>query len=277
MKVNLLAQGLSATTGKQAALESDHLPPQSNPKDLDRRVDLLRRLDQLSKSHNRLSNRPISTAVHRKVSQIPRYVFTGDQVGDSEIRFGVFAGLRPDDNAGPKAVAAFIGDLVAFPSLGSAFRVYAYPTVNSSGFESEAPLAQSGRFLIDQSGRMTNSSEAYLIERELSVVQFHGLVVIHVVDNINAIQVGVSGADSHKTLLPPIVFALESALPAVEPLVVSSSWSLTADVDLKRRPFELVLRIPSFGSENLYSIALRVALHTAIDRYRSYLAYANNI
>jgi hypothetical protein len=102
-------------------------------------------------------------------------------------------------------------------------------------------------------------------------------VVIHEVDHLDSVQVGISGADSHQTLVPPILFALESALPRVERWVVSSSWSLTADVELKRRPFELILRIPTLGSDHLYSIGLRVALHTAIDRYRAYLAYANNI
>ena len=42
-------------------------------------------------------------------------------------------------------------------------------------------------------------------------------------------------------------------------------------------PFELALRIPRSGWHGLYSIGLRIALHSAVEQYRSYLAQANNI
>jgi hypothetical protein len=45
--------------------------------------------------------------------EIPRYIFVGDQPGESEIRLGIFAGLRGEDNVGAKAIVEFIDDLVA--------------------------------------------------------------------------------------------------------------------------------------------------------------------
>jgi hypothetical protein len=105
-----------------------------------RTVKLLDRLDHLSQTRENLQWTPISKPAHHRLPQIPRYVFVGDQPDESEIRLGIFAGLRGDDDAGPKAVADFIDDLVAFPLLGSAFRIYAYPIVNPVSIETEMPL-----------------------------------------------------------------------------------------------------------------------------------------
>ena len=195
--------------------------------------------------------------------------------GESESRLGIFAGLRGDDIAGPKAIADFIDDLVAFPSLGSAFRIYAYPIVNPS-FETEARFIQLGRNVINENGRKMKSLEAYLIERELFVVQFQGLIVIHISDEIKGLQAVVYGANLHDTGSSD-PFSVRSLLPTNEHSVLESSWSLTAGASLKQRPFELTLCIPSSGWQSLYAVGLRIALHTAVDRYRSYLAETNDI
>jgi len=283
MKSNLRAQERPRQERSETPLKSYYSPPilgaaaLKHPKSGSRTVKVLRRLDQLSQTREHLYSTPISTAAHHKLSQIPRYVFVGDQPGESQIRLGIFAGLRGDDNAGPKAIAAFIDDLVVFPYLGRAFRIYAYPIVNPVSFETETPFTQSGCNLINEIGRKVKSPEAYLIERELFVVQFQGLIVIHTAEEIEGLQAGVYGANLHDTLVSPILSSLRSFFPTAEHSVVDSSWSLTADAGLKQRPFELTLRIPSSGWQTLYSIGLRIALHTAVDRYRSYLAQANNI
>ena len=95
-----------------------------------RAAKLLGHLDLLSQRRGRLYSSPISAPPHYKSPEIPRYIFVGDQPGESEIRLGIFAGLRGDDNVGAQAIVEFIDDLVAMPSLGSAFRIYAYPSAN---------------------------------------------------------------------------------------------------------------------------------------------------
>jgi murein peptide amidase A len=239
---------------------------------------LLRRLDQLSQTGAHLHNTPIPTPEHDKLPQIPRYVFVGDQPGESEIRLGIFAGLRPDDKAGPQAVADFIEDLVNFPSLGNAYRIYAYPMANPIGFETPRPSKRhQGRGHHPEVGPKVKSPEVHLIEREQFVVQFQGLIVIHTADEIEGLEAAVYGANLQDALVSPILSTLRPLLPTTEPSVPDPSWSITADADLKQRPFELTLRLPSSGWQTLYSIGLRIALHTAVDRYRSFLAQANNI
>jgi murein peptide amidase A len=238
---------------------------------------LLRRLDQLSQTGARLHSTPISTPEHDKLPQISRYVFVGDQPGESEIRLGVFAGLRPEDKAGPQAVADFIEDLVTSPSLGNAYRLYAYPIANPIGFETPRPCKRQGRSHNPEAGLKVKSPEVHLIEREQFVVQFQGLIIIHTADEIEGLQAAVYGANLQDALVSPILSSLRPLLPITEFSVPDPAWSLTADVGLKQRPFELALRLPSSGWQTLYSIGLRIALHTAVDRYRSYLAQANNI
>jgi hypothetical protein len=253
------------------------VPTLNRPRSGSRTVKLLDRLDHLSQTREHLHRTPISTPAYHRLPQIPRYVFVGDQPGESEIRLGIFAGLREDDDAGPKAVADFLADLVTFPLLGSAFRIYSYPIVNPVSTETEVPLKQVNRNSTDKTGRKLKPRVAHLIERELFVVQFQGLIVIDTAAEIEGLQAAVHGANLHDVLVSPILSSLRSLVPTTEDPVLDPSLSLTADAALKQKPFELTLRIPSSGSQPLYSIGLRIALHTVLDHYRSYLAQANNI
>jgi hypothetical protein len=233
---------------------------------------LLGHLDRLSQPRGPLYSSPISAPPHYKLPEIPRYIFVGDQPGESEIRLGIFAGLRGEDHVGAKAIVEFIDDLVAMPSLGSAFRIYAYPTVN--------PLTGAAGTRMDRSivhEGSTSGKEAYLIEREVFVVQFHGIVVIHTTEEGEGLQAAVYGSNLRAALVSPILSSLRPLFPTTELPLLGSSSSLTADAVLKQRPFELALRVPRSGWPGLYSIGLRIALHTAIEQYRSYLAQANNI
>ena len=237
---------------------------------------LLGHLDQLSKPRVRLYSSPISASPHYGLPQIPRYIFLGDQPGESEIRLGIFAGLRGEDNVGAKAIVEFIDDLVAIPSLGSAFRIYAYPMANPLSYTTGAPRKQTDRSFANETGRKVKFPEA-LIEREMFVVQFHGLVVIHTTDEPEGLQAAVYGANLREALVFPILSSLRLLFPTTELPALDSSFSLTADAVLNQRPFELALRIPRSGWHGLYSVGLRIALHSAVEQYRSYLAQANNI
>jgi hypothetical protein len=161
--------------------------------------------------------------------------------------------------------------------LGSAFRIYAYPIVNPVSIETEMPLKQVDPNSSNKTGRKPKSPLAYLVERELFVVQFQGLIVIHTTDEIEGLQAAVYGANLHDVLVSPILSSVRSLIPTTEEPDLDASLPLTADADLKQRPFELTLRVPSSGWQPLYSIGLRIALHTVLDHYRSHLEQANNI
>jgi murein peptide amidase A len=240
-------------------------------------ANLLGRLDQLSQKRKHLYSSPISIPSRHKVAKIPRYIFIGDQPGESAIRLGVLAGLRGDGLAGSQAIVQFIEDLVTFPSLGSGFRIYAYPMMNPPGFDTAAPSKQTDQSPIYEPGTQPKFPEEYLIKRETFVVQFHGLIFIHSANEEEGLRAGVYGANLREALVSPILSSVQSIISTAELSAPNSPLSLTADAALKQKPFELALSIPRSGWQSLYSIALRIALHTLVEQYRTYLAQANNI
>jgi len=240
-------------------------------------ANLLGRLDQVSQKGKHLHSSPISTPSRHQVTKIPRYIFIGDQPGESAIRLGIFAGLRGDGIAGSQAIVQFIDDLVTFPSLGSAFRIYAYPMMIPAGLATAPPPKQKDESPTHEPGPQLKFPEAYLIKREIFVVQFHGLVFIDSANEQEGLRAGISGANLREALVSPILSSLQSIIPTAELSAPASSLSLAGDAALKQRPFELALSIPRSGWQSLYSIALRIALHTLVEQYRSYLAHANNI
>jgi len=279
-KFKLRAQGGLSQKRSQAP-PNGQSPPLSGSttlKDLQSRsqaAKLLGHLDRLSRARVRLYSSPVSAPPQYRLPEIPRYIFVGDQPGESEIRLGIFAGLHGEDKVGAKAIVEFIDDLVAMPSLGSAFRIYAYPKVPHS-YTPGTARKRTDRSVANETGRKVKLPEA-LIEREMFVVQFHGLVVIDTSDEPEGLQAAVYGANLHEALVSPILSSLRPLFPTAELPALDSSSSFTTDTVLKQRPFELALRIPRSGWHGLYSIGLRIALHSAVEQYRSYLAQANNI
>ena len=233
--------------------------------------EVLRGLDHLSRTGQHLYKTRILTGSRRTSSQISRYVFEGDLSRESPIRIGIFAGLSGNDKVGPRAVSTFLGDLVALPHLGNNLRIYAYPVVSSASFETGAPSPRPRQYIINQMGYQGSSSETYQIEREIFAIAFDGIISIHLEEEIKNFKISLSEARWHETMLSPILSSLQWFLPNVEDGGYDSRRSLTAGIRLKQRPFELILRVPSSGWSGLHAIGLRIALHTAVDCYRSYL------
>jgi hypothetical protein len=230
---------------------------------------VLRPLDQLSRTRDHFYSTRILTRGSRSPSQISRYVFEGEQLSESPIRIGIFAGLHGDDAVGPGAVSTFLTDLVALPHLGDGLRIYAYPIVSAVNFETATPSSRPSQYIINQMGHEMMSSETYQIEREIFAIAFDGIITISLEKEIENFQVGVSDPRLQEILVRPILSALEPFLPDIEDC--DPRRSLTGGIRLKQRPFELSLRVPSTGWSGLYALALEIALHTAVDCYRSYM------
>jgi hypothetical protein len=241
------------------------------PRSETRASKVLRSLDQLSQKRDHLYSTRIRTGGHRTSSQICRYVFEGDQLRGTPIRIGVFAGLRGDDSVGPGAVASFLEDLVALPQSGESLRIYAYPVVHAANFETATSSFRLSEYIINQIGCKVLSSESYQIEREIFAIAFDGIITIRLVDEIKNLKVGISDTLLHDVLVHPILSNLEPFLPTIEDCVCDSRRFLTAGNGLKRKPFELTFQVPSSGWSGLYSIGLRIALHTIVDCYRRYV------
>jgi hypothetical protein len=273
MKANLLTPESGSQKRSLPAPNANYLTPVATaqyPRSETPSAKVLRSLDQLSQKKEHLYSTRILTGGHRPSSQICRYVFAGDQLR-APIRIGIFAGLRGDDTVGPAAVATFLEDLVAIPQLGEGLRVYAYPVVHPGSFEPATASVRRSAYIIDQIGCRIFSSESYQIEREIFAIAFDGIITIRLEDEMKNLKVGISDARWHDVLVRPILSSLKPFLPNIEGCVGDFRRSLMVDNGLKRKPFELTLHVPSSGWSGLYSIGLRIALHTVVDCYRNYV------
>jgi hypothetical protein len=115
------------------------------------------------------------------------------------------------------------------------------------------------------------SSETYQIEREIFAIAFDAIITIRVEEEINNFKVGISDPHLYGAFVRPILSSLESVFPNIEDQDSGPRRSLTTGVGLKQRPLELILRVPASGWSGLYALGLRIALHTAVDSYRSFL------
>jgi hypothetical protein len=274
MKANLLIPEYGSQKRSLFTPNANHPVPSAvpqYPRSETRASKVLRSLDQLSQKRDHLYSTRILTGGHRTSSQISRYVFEGEQLRGTPIRIGVFAGLRGDDCVGPGAVASFLEDLVALPQMGESLRIYAYPVVHAANFETATSSFRLSEYIINQIGCKVLSSESYQIEREIFAIAFDGIITIRLVDETKNLKVGVSDTLLHDVLVRPILSNLEPFLPTIEGCVCDSRRFLTVGSGLKRKPFELTFQVPSSGWSGLYSIGLRIALHTIVDCYRRYV------
>ena len=274
MNANLVAPEFESRQRSRLTPNSNYLIPPAVPRYQRSESPVskvLQPLDQLSQTRQHLYATRILTGGRRASSQISRYVFEGDQLRESPIRIGIFAGLSGDDKVGPEAVSTFLADLVALPHLGNNLRIYAYPVVSAVSYERQTPSYRQSQYIINQIGCKMLSSETYQIEREIFAIAFDGIITIRVEEEISDFKVGISDPHLHGALVRPILSSLESVFPNIEDQDSGPRRSLTTGVGLKQRPLELILRVPASGWSGLYALGLRIALHTAVDSYRSFL------
>jgi len=65
--------------------------------------------------------------------ELPRYLFFGDQGGDTPIRVGIFAAIHGDEPEGARAIVHFVKLLEARPELVTGYCLYLYPVCNPTG------------------------------------------------------------------------------------------------------------------------------------------------
>jgi hypothetical protein len=131
--------------------------------------------------------------------------------------------------------------------------------------------------------------EVRLLESELAVHAFHGIVSLHTDDTSHGLYGFVSGATLTKHLLQPALAAAEQILPRNQDEVIDGFQArdgiitrgyegvLSAPPKVRPRPFEIVLETPQAAPQYLKETALVVALQTILTEYRKFIAYAPNL
>jgi hypothetical protein len=220
---------------------------------------------------------------------LPRYLFVGS-TGDAEaIRIGVFAGIHGDEPAGSFALLRFVRILIDQPEIARDYCLFLYPVCNPTGFATNARRNWNGKDLDREFWRNSLQPEMRLLESELWLHAFHGIISLHTDSASDGLYGYAHGALLTQHLLRPALAAASKFLPlnqadsidgfpARDGIILDSySGVLRAPPGVKPRPFEVILEAPHRAPLYLQETALAVALRTILDEYRKFIAYAQNL
>jgi hypothetical protein len=144
---------------------------------------------------------------------LPRVIFRGsNETGEPIIRLAIFAGIHGDEPAGVHAVVDLLRALEADPWVGRAYRIHIYPLCNPTGYEDGTRHSRGGLDLNRQFWQGSLEPEVGIIERELLLHKFHGIISLHSDDTSDGLYGFVRGATLTKHLLEPALAAAEAAL-----------------------------------------------------------------
>jgi murein peptide amidase A len=221
---------------------------------------------------------------------LPRVVFRGgNETGEPIIKLAIFAGIHGDEPAGVHAVVDLLRALEADPWVGRAYRIHIYPLCNPTGYEDGTRHSRSGLDLNREFWRGSLEPEVGIIERELLLHKFHGIISLHSDDTSDGLYGFVRGATLTKHLLEPALAAAEAALPVNQAAIIDGFHAvngiihtayngiLTAPPGTSPSPFEIILESPQHAPMDLQRKAFVLALTEILRHYRRLISYAADI
>ena len=189
---------------------------------------------------------------------IPRFVFLGPKGGD--------------EKEGAEIVASLFHDLAENEDLAKGYHIFAYPLCNPWAFATGSRLNKAGEDLTQHFWCGSKQVEAYYLERELGVRQFHGVISLHIHDG-EGFGYSLNGPPSsvlHEALA-------QSALAAIaaghDPSVVFTPPSFLSNTDeLRPLPFEINWSVPRSRVNAGVPFLLSM-----LDSYRAFMGWKLNI
>ena len=221
--------------------------------------------------------------------RLARYIFLGPAAGDEPIRLGFFASINGDEPEGARALVEFLLRLELEPERGRGYGIFVYPICNPTGFEDATRHTRRGCDLSLELWNGSKQPEAYYLERELGVLQFHGIVNLRSVADSNGIRARVPSGTLAKALVEPALKAAGRFLPRgnsregaqiIPATTVGRNryeGGLGNPAELKPAPFEITIETPRKAPPELQTKAATAALNKIIEEYRPFLASQQNI
>jgi hypothetical protein len=223
---------------------------------------------------NGLEVSPISTVQQGKHIQMERYIFTGPQSDEHPLRLAFFGMLREEDPFSPYAMTGFIQDLVKQPQLAAGLQLYFYP-FSCLTRHADRRGGYNKRDIFVDLWKDAPRPEVYLIERELSVVQFHGAVTLLTLQGLGGLSIQSHGLQNDLALQELLVQSALADGGCFCPLASAKDWlaswrmSLTAGGDFQPKPFELSVKIPLNRPAHEQIWAQRMILHSILKNSRA--------
>ena len=247
-------------------------------------------LERASRGQTRLAYSGVGDFHHgsRRYS-LPRFVFRGPPAGHDPIRLGFFAAIHGDEPEGAFALREFLLRLDDHPTSAQGYELSVYPVCNPSGYEDRTRHSRAGLDLNREFWRHSQQPEVYVLERELGVRQFAGLVALHSDDTCDGAYAYVRGATLTEALAKPALAAAARHLPLAGGEVIDGfpargslitqcyEGVLSPPVELKPLPFEIIFETPQGAPFERQTAGAVAALDAILREYRQFLAYGQDL
>lgn len=204
-------------------------------------------------------------------------------------KFGIFAGLHGDEEAGVLAVQDLIRWASSHPVELADFELHLYPVCNPTGCDQRTRHSIAGLDLNREFWSASTEPEVVYLENELRREQFHGIVQLHSDDTSHGVYGFVSGSLLSEHLLKPALQKAAEFLPfnyndvidgfSADGGIIRECYEgiLSAPPEQRPRPLEIVFETPALAPMDQQVIATVEAVKTILAEYRALQAYAADL
>jgi predicted deacylase len=251
---------------------------------------LLASFDRLAEGSDYLLNKPLGSFESNGESyHLPRYIFLGPKGGCDAIRIGIFATIHGDEPEGLLGLYRFLVALNQNPNLARGYILFIYPICNPTGFEDATRHSRTGKDLNREFWTNSEQPEVQLLESEIVLHAFHGIINLHSDDTSDGLYGFVNGDVLSEYLLEPALQSAQRFLPRNRSSSIDGfrarrgivyecyNGVLRSIAGLHPAPFEITFETPQQAPLPLQVEAYHAALETILTDYRRFIAYGQNI
>ena len=204
-------------------------------------------------------------------------------------KFGIFAGLHGDEEAGILAVQELVRWAGTHPPELADFELHFYPICNPTGRDQKTRHSRSGLDLNREFWTGSTEPEVIYLEAELRREQFQGIVQLHSDDTSHGVYGFVSGSLLSEQLLKPALARSAEFLPfnynatidgfQAEHGIIRECYEgiLSAPPEQRPRPLEIVFETPAVAPLPQQVAATIEAVKAILSEYRTLQAYAADL
>ena len=226
--------------------------------------------------------------VDRDALFIPKIVARSSRRG-AGIKFGIFAGLHGDEEAGTLATYELIRWALAQPRELADFELHFFPVCNPTGCSQCTRHSAAGLDLNREFWVGSDQPEVLYLEHELRAEKYEGIIALHSDDTSDGCYGFVSGSLMSEQVLDPALAAAHEVLPRNDAYVIDGFQAtrgiikegydgiLSAPPEQRPRAMEVVFETPALAPMNQQVTATVIAVKTMLARYRELQAYAPNL
>lgn len=204
-------------------------------------------------------------------------------------KFGIFAGIHGDEEAGMLAVQELVRWASEKPEELHDYELHFFPVCNPTGRNISTRHNHSGLDLNREFWYGSIEPEIIYLESELQRERYDGIISLHSDDDSDGCYGFVSGALLSEHLLEPALEAASAHLPRNELPVIDSFLAargiikegylgiLSAPPGQTPRPLEIVFETPALAPMHDQVQATVAAVKSILAEYRNLQAYAANL